>query len=98
MRRRLILHETEVTRERFLLYRRSSILQDIYFLHRFRRFVSELMFFNLVCMLATIGNTAAVAGRYACINTRKFVMNNSASFQSSSKINRMLITRLIFIR
>ena len=59
MRRRLILHETEVTRERFLLYRRSSILQVIYFLFLI---YSELMFFNLVCMLATTGNTTAVAG------------------------------------
>ena len=58
MRRRLILHETEVTRERFLLYRRSSILQVIYFF----LFISELMFFNLVCMLTTTGNTTAVAG------------------------------------
>ena len=28
----------------FLLHRRSSILQDIYFLYRIRRFVSELIF------------------------------------------------------
>ena len=28
----------------FLLHRRSSILQDIYFYYRIRRFVSELIF------------------------------------------------------
>ena len=44
---------------RFLLYWRSSILQDIYFLYRIRRFVSELM---LVCLLATTRSTSAVAG------------------------------------
>ena len=63
IRRRLILHETEFTRERFfhfLLYRRSSILQEIYFLYHIRRFVSELMV--IVCMLATTGNTSAVTG------------------------------------
>ena len=76
-----------------LLYRRSSIFQVICFLYRIRPFVSELI-------------------EYACINTRNqghpFERNyiiakapkrykHGASFQSSPKINRMLITRLISI-
>ena len=65
----------------FLLYQRSSILQDIYFLYCIQ-FVSELSELN------------------ECVNTQKSRKQDEhgESFQSSPKINCMLITRLICIQ
>ena len=60
MRGQLILHETDLLAKGFLLatLSTSSILQDIYFL-----FVSLI---DLVRVLATTGNSSAVAG-YTCV-------------------------------
>ena len=108
MRRRLILHETGLKLAKGLLLptsATSSILQDIYFL-----FVSELIW----PVLAVSDDEKYVCGRgiYACIKTRKFNGLDCREiillpeikkviymlFQSSPKINRMLITRRICIQ
>ena len=62
------------------VFQRSSFVQDIYSLYRFRRFVSELI--------------------RTLLNKRKSRERgeHSASFPSSSKINRMLYTKLLCIQ
>ena len=51
----------------FVLYRRSSILQDIHFYIVF----ADLFLNCLVRVLPTTGDPNAVAGKNACIITRK---------------------------
>ena len=49
----------------FLLYRRSSILQDIYFLYRIRRFVSELIQGRTIKFLSGWkGGAGAISSEY----------------------------------
>ena len=77
----------------FLIYRRSSI-QDIYFLYRIR-----WLFLNWLSTCVLIhGKQGPRFERNYIITREQKRYEHGASFQSSSKLNRMLITRLICIQ
>ena len=102
MRRRLILHKTEFTGLRFFIY---FLLEQC---RVFFRIFTFYLFLNWFSMHFS-DNPKYVCGRrlYACINTRKFKGLDyiiarhqksdlhGTSFQSSPKINCVLITRPI---
>ena len=92
--RRLILHYSSLKIFYVLLYRRSSILQDIYFFYRIRRSASELI---AHAFINTRNSRVWIRKNYV-IGRKQKRNEHGASFQSSPKINCMLITRLICIK
>ena len=105
MRRRLILHKTEFTGLRFFIY---FLLEQC---RVFFRIFTFYLFLNWFSMHVS-DNPKYVCGRrlYACINTWKFKGLDyiiarhqksdlhGTSFQSSPKINCVLITRPIYMQ
>ena len=97
MRRRLILHINRISSLKVfhvLLYRRLSILQDMYFLCRIRRFVSELI--EDACM-HTIQESQGPRNFRHCQKAKTWWPWRVISIIAENKPG-MLITRLICIQ
>ena len=85
VRRRLILHRNRISSLKvfhFLLYRRLSILRDIYFLCRIGRFVSELI------DDARIHTRKLRASKFPSLPKSKNVMNMARHFNNRRKYTR----------
>ena len=96
MRRQLILHRNRISSLKVfhvLLYRRLSILQDIYFLCRIRRFVSEFMIEG-----ACMHTQKSRASKFPSLPKKKTWWTWRVISIIAENKSGMLITRLICIQ